>query len=91
MNRIARQIIFVGSVQDVGFRFTVLSIANRYRLTGLVRNLPDGTVEAIAQGPASDIDDCTRDIKESFDGHIRETRIEDIPIDPQYTDFKITF
>ena len=91
MNQTAKHIIFAGRVQGIGFRFTALDIANRYRLTGLVRNLPDGTVEMITQGPADDIADCIRDIKEAFEGYIRETKTEEIPPDPKYTDFKITF
>ncbi len=91
MNQTAKHIIFIGRVQGVGFRFTVLDIANHYRLTGVVRNLPDGTVEMIAQGPAEAIANCIRDIKESFEVYVRETKIEEIPIDCQYKDFKITF
>ena len=83
--------VFVGRVQGVGFRFTAYNIANRHRLTGLVRNLLDGTVEMIAQGPAANIDDCIREIKESFPGYLRETKVEEIPLDAQYKDFKITF
>ena len=87
----ARQLIFIGRVQGVGFRFTVHRMAARHRLGGLVRNLPDGTVEMLAQGPLEDIDDCISDIKEYFGAHITETRIEEIPPDPGRTDFRITF
>lgn len=88
---VAKHIIFTGRVQGVGFRFTVYNTAHRHQLTGLVRNLPDGTVEMLAQGRPEDIDDCIRDIKESFVGYMREARIEEIPPDPKYADFKITF
>ena len=91
MSQTAKRIIFVGRVQGIGFRFTALDIANRYRLTGMVRNVPDGTVEMIAQGPSDDIADCIRDIKEAFGDYIRETKTEEVPPDPQYTNFKITF
>jgi acylphosphatase len=53
--------------------------------------VPDGTVEMLAQGRPEDIDDCIQDIKEYFAGYLRETRIEEIPPDPRYIDFKITF
>jgi len=59
MGQSAKHIIFIGQVQGVGFRFTGLSTANRYGLTGLVRNLPDGTVEMIAQGFSENIDDAS--------------------------------
>ena len=91
MSQTAKHIVFVGRVQGVGFRFTAFHIANRYKLTGFVRNCPDGTVEMLAQGPAADIDNCIREIKESFPGYTRETKIEQVPLNAQYTDFKITF
>ncbi len=91
MNQTAKHIVFVGRVQGVGFRFTALDMARRYKLTGLVRNLPDGTVEMIAQGPHDNITDCINDIEESFGAYIKEIKIEEIPSDPDYKDFKITF
>jgi acylphosphatase len=88
---VAKQIIFVGHVQGVGFRFTAHRMASRHLLTGFVRNLRDGSVEMVAQGSAGDIEDCIRDIKESFPWYVREVIINDIPPDPKHTDFKITF
>jgi acylphosphatase len=87
----ARHVIFIGRVQGVGFRFTAHRMAQRHQLSGFVRNLPDGTVEMLAQGPARDIDDCIRDIKDYFGDYLRETRIQEIPADPKYKDFRITF
>jgi len=39
-----------GRVQGVGFRWFVWQAASRLRLGGVARNLPDGSVEVIAQG-----------------------------------------
>ncbi len=91
MDQIAKHIIFSGQVQGVGFRFTAFNMAHRHQLTGFVRNLPDGSVEMLAQGTAEAVDDCIRDIEEEFSGYIRETKTEEIPPNPQYKDFKITF
>ncbi len=91
MKTVAKHIIFAGSVQGVGFRFTAHRMAGRHQLTGYVRNLSDGTVEMLAQGSARDIDDCIRDIQNYLTGHIREVKAEEVPPNPTYTDFKITF
>jgi len=88
---LAKHIIFIGRVQGVGFRFTARRAASRRQLTGFVRNVPNGTVEMLAQGCSEDIDDCIQDIKEYFAGYLRETKIEEISPDPRYIDFKITF
>jgi acylphosphatase len=87
----ARHVIFIGRVQGVGFRFTAHRMAHRHQLTGFVRNMPDGTVEMLAQGSAQDIDDCIRDIKDYFGNYLRKTEIQEIPPDFRHTDFKITF
>ena len=91
MAQTAKHIIFSGRVQGIGFRFTAFNIANQYQLTGFVRNLPDGTVEMLAQGSPDDIEDCIRDIQESFTGYITETTIEEAAPNPQHKTFKITF
>lgn len=88
---IAKHIIFVGRVQGVGFRFTAQRASRRRQLTGFVRNLWDGTVEMLAQGRPEEVDDCIQDLAEYFTGYIRETKIEEVPPDPKYSDFQITF
>lgn len=45
--------IVSGRVQGVGFRWFVMREAVRLDLAGYVRNLPDGTVEVVAQGAVS--------------------------------------
>ena len=45
-----------GRVQGVGFRFFVSETAQKMPLTGWVRNLPDGDVEAEAQGDEKQIE-----------------------------------
>lgn len=89
MDQIARHIIFKGHVQGVGFRYTTYRIARGYDVTGFVRNLPDGTVEMLAQGPADEVDRCIREVQDSFSGYIRDARIEQIPCNPRYSNFGI--
>lgn len=45
-----------GRVQGVGFRFTCQREARALGLTGWVRNLPDDSVEIVAEGPPSALD-----------------------------------
>jgi acylphosphatase len=47
------QISISGIVQGVGFRYFVKQTADQLGLTGWVRNEPDGTVSAIAEGEES--------------------------------------
>ncbi|MDI9433212.1 MAG: acylphosphatase [Planctomycetota bacterium] len=89
MDQIARHIIFKGHVQGVGFRYTTYRIAGGYDVTGFVRNLPDGTVEMLAQGPADEVDRCIQEVQDSFSGAIRDARIKQVPCNPRYSDFGI--
>ena len=91
MSEIGKHIIFTGRVQGVGFRYTSYNIARRYQLTGYVKNLPDGTVEMMAQGPVNDLSACMQDIEEYFGNYIKDIKIEEIPAHHQFEDFKITF
>jgi acylphosphatase len=49
---VARRYVVTGRVQGVGFRFFAEDAARREGITGSVRNLVDGTVEAVAEGDA---------------------------------------
>ena len=62
------QILYSGKVQGVGFRYTVKTAASGFDVTGMVRNLPDGRVELIAEG--------TRDELNAFREGIRESGLE---------------
>jgi len=49
---VARRYLVSGQVQGVGFRFFAEETARREALTGFVRNLDDGRVEALVEGDA---------------------------------------
>jgi acylphosphatase len=53
---VARRIKVRGRVQGVGFRHATVEAARALGVAGWVRNLPDGTVEAFAQGASADVE-----------------------------------
>ena len=75
--RVARRFLVSGRVTGVGFRYFAQDVAQREGLTGVVRNLPDGRVEALAEG---DLESLTR-----FEMALRrgpsQARVEQVEID----------
>jgi len=67
---------FSGHVQGVGFRFTAVALARRFpSVTGYVRNLRDGRVELVAEGPDSELAEFLRQVQEEMSGYIREVKV----------------
>jgi acylphosphatase len=50
-------IFYSGRVQGVGFRYTTKTVATGFEVTGLVRNLPDGRVELVAEGARAELEE----------------------------------
>ena len=69
MSRRRLQIFYSGRVQGVGFRYTVKSVAQGFEVTGTVRNLADGRVELIAEGPREELEEFRKAIQDSELGH----------------------
>jgi len=47
---VAKHLTISGYVQGVGFRYSMIEVAERLGVTGWVRNRRDGTVEAVVDG-----------------------------------------
>jgi acylphosphatase len=75
--RIARHFLISGRVQGVGFRYYAERVANQEGVHGWVRNLPDGRVEASAEGDVEAID--------RFEGRLRHgppgARVEHLEVE----------
>jgi acylphosphatase len=76
---------FSGRVQGVGFRYTVQNLALQYDVRGFVRNLADGRVELVMEGPENDIVGLVEDINQKMNGYIKRV---DKNISPATGEFK---
>lgn len=65
MKRTRIQVLYSGTVQGVGFRYSVKSVANGFEVTGTVRNLADGRVELLAEGPKDELEAFRQGIRDS--------------------------
>ena len=82
-------VFFSGTVQGVGFRYTVRRMAQELGLNGWIRNLGDGRVEMLAQGNQAQLEILMQKINDHFDGYIREKNIENIQTDDMLDPFRI--
>ncbi len=70
MNRLRLQVDYSGSVQGVGFRYTVKSLAAGYEVVGTIRNLPDGRVELIVEGLKTELEAFQQAVRDSGLGRL---------------------
>ncbi|HWW02889.1 MAG TPA: acylphosphatase [Candidatus Acidoferrum sp.] len=77
MNRRRIQVYYSGSVQGVGFRYTVKTVATGFEVAGTVRNLPDGSVELVAEGEKAELEAFRQAIRDAgLDHFIRNETVQ---------------
>lgn len=88
--QVARKFFIKGDVQGVGYRFFAQRAAARHQVVGYVRNCPDGTVEALAEGPANSVEAFKQDLATGPQWAVVD-QLEEINLDPTgvYSAFRI--
>jgi acylphosphatase len=88
--KVARKFVIRGDVQGVGYRFFAQRAAARHQVIGYVRNCPDGTVEAVAEGAANDVEEFKKDLVTGPQWSAVE-QVEEINLEPtgRYSSFRI--
>jgi acylphosphatase len=77
----AKQVIYTGRVQGVGFRYTARQIASGYEVIGWVKNLEDGRVELQAMAEEEEMEAFLAEIQDSNLGSlIKEQVVTEIPL-----------
>lgn len=88
---VRRTVLYSGRVQGVGFRYTTCRIARGFPISGYVRNLPDGRVEAVAEGPFAEVERFFLKVAEDMTGNIRETVVRDEPARSEFDGFSVRY
>jgi len=86
-----REVHYSGRVQGVGFRWTVQNLAAGFAVTGYVRNLADGRVELVAEGPSSEIDGLLDAVQRQMGRHIRDVHQDTRPVTGKFDGFGIRY
>jgi acylphosphatase len=87
---VARKFLIRGDVQGVGYRFFAQRAAARHQVVGYVRNCPDGTVEALAEGTAHSVEAFKHDLATGPRWAVVD-QLEEINLEPtgKYSMFRI--
>ena len=82
------KVIFKGRVQGVFFRAHTIEYAKKFKITGYVKNLEDGSVELLAVGEQSQLDQFIKKVvKKPGYGCVDTYDIEELDMDDRYIDF----
>ena len=80
---------FSGHVQGVGFRYTVRNIAQQHDVRGYVRNLPDGRVELVMEGPDTEMDGLVSEVCERMCSYVKNVDQNIFPATGEFAQFCI--
>ena len=86
----ARRFLVSGRVTGVGFRYFTQDVARREGLTGVVRNLPDGRVEAIAEGDEASLTRLETALRRGpSHARVEHVEIDALPVTGSYLGFSV--
>ena len=88
--KVARRFFVSGDVQGVGYRFFAQRAAARHQVVGYVKNLSDGRVEALVEGPANSVEAFKHELA-TGPRFSSVAHVEEINLDPSgtYSAFRI--
>ncbi len=86
-----REIHYSGRVQGVGFRYTVRWLASRTTVTGFVRNLPDGRVQLVVEGPPSEIRVLLEQVRQEMGRYLSGVEEQTRPATGRFKGFDVRF
>ena len=83
-------VLYSGNVQGVGFRYTAKTVGTGFEVTGVIRNLPDGRVELIAEGSHAELSDFRIAILDAgLAGFISDEQVTWLPAKNEFRGFEI--
>jgi acylphosphatase len=86
--KVARRFFISGDVQGVGYRFFAQRAAARHQVVGYVKNLDDGRVEVLAEGPAQSVEAFKHELatgpRFSTVAHVEELNLDPTGLFPTF-------
>ena len=86
---VARMVYYSGKVQGVGFRAIAVDIARDYPVTGWVKNLADGRVQLLVEGPKESVDAFLKAVRTRWKDNIEKEDVQEKSASGKYKKFEI--
>jgi acylphosphatase len=84
--------LVIGRVQGVGFRYSTVRRAQALGLSGAVSNLPDGSVEVMAEGDPARLEQLLDWLHKGPSGaYVRDVQAQWMPPSGRYAGFDVEF
>ena len=84
-----REVLFSGQVQGVGFRMTTQRIAQRWAVTGFVRNLSDGRVQLVVEGELAELHGFIGAVRQAMVDYIHDSEVVSSEASGTFSSFAI--
>lgn len=84
-------VIYRGNVQGVGFRYTARSLAQRFRISGYVKNLTNGAVEIVAEGNQAEVEEFLARVDQRMGNLVESSERKWLDATGEFVDFSIRF
>ncbi len=79
-------------MQGVGYRFFAIRAARRIGVSGVVRNLPSGDVEVVAEGEEAQVDEFKRELERGpSTARVRSIEEETLRYSGRFDGFDVSF
>ncbi|WP_406615586.1 acylphosphatase [Candidatus Caldatribacterium sp.] len=86
------RLVLRGRVQGVGYRYFVLRKSQEFDVTGMVRNLPTGEVEVVAEGEEEEVRRFFEEVKKGPAAACVTSWTEEwFPFSGLYHDFRVGY
>src|ERR1051326_6370610 len=86
---VGKHVHYSGKVQGVGFRATATEIAQKFTVTGWVRNLDDGRVELRVEGPEKEVDKFLEAVRQRWKDNIEKEQVDDAKPTGEFKSFEV--
>ncbi|MHC4971107.1 MAG: acylphosphatase [Planctomycetota bacterium] len=84
-----RTVLYTGTVQGVGFRFTTVRVLADVAVSGYVRNLIDGRVELVIEGEPSQTEQAVARVRRALGSYVRNEAEDVGAATGEFTGFEI--